>query len=335
MINLGGWALALILTLAVPNYWAALAIFLFIFVAEMGYYLLWRNQTVGLKDLSGEIKKGFSGLGKKKEKEVKATEGAVVLVDKGGKAFPPPVDEDPYRPVFDALQSLLQGPLKLRANRIDLRPVEGGSVQRYNVDGVTFEGKSFPREISGEMVGLVKSLAGMDVNDRRKPQTGQMKINTDQGRHEIEVYTAGSTAGEMMRLLVDRKKQFEFTVENLGFLQDQYETMQNIIADPGGVVILTAPEGQGLTNLCYGVIRKHDAFLSHIQTLERDPQADIEGIRHNTIAASAPSGEEQKQVEWLVSQEPDVIYIDRIDDPRTAIDLARYAKEGSMAQARR
>lgn len=328
MINLGGWAVSIALMLAVPNYWAALAIFFFFLLAEVGYYLIWRNQTVGLKDLSSEIKEAFSSFGKKKEKEVKATEGAVVLVDKGGKPFPPPIDEDPVRPVFDGLQSLLSGPLKLRAQRIDLRPVEGGSVQRYNVDGVTFEGKSFPRELAGDMVGFIKSLAGMDVNDRRKPQTGKMKINTDQARHEVDVYTAGSTAGEMMRLMLDRKKQFEFTIDTLGLLQDQFDLLQNVIADPGGVVLLTATEGQGLTNLCYAVLRKHDAFLSHIQTLERDQQSDIEGIRHNTLAASAPAGEEQKQAEWLISQEPDVIYIDRIDDPRTAIDLARFAKEG-------
>ncbi|GIW75692.1 MAG: hypothetical protein KatS3mg104_0755 [Phycisphaerae bacterium] len=92
-----------------------------------------------------------------------------------------------------------------------------------------------------------------------------------------------------------------------------------------GVVLLCAPKGQGLTNLCYAVLKKHDAFLTHIQTLERDPQSDLEGIRHNILPASASVNEELKQIDWLISQEPDVIYIDWIEDPRTAVSLAKFA----------
>ncbi len=330
-INLGAWALAIVAMLLLPNYWAALAVFLFFFFACVGYYLIWRNQTVGLADLKDEIKNAFSGLTKKKEKEVKATEGALVLMDKSGAALPPPADEDPTRPAFDALQSLLQGPMKLKAQRIDLRPVEGGAVQRYSVDGVTFEGRTFTRELAASAVELTKTLAGLDIGDRRKPQTGKMKIGTQQGKHDIDVYTAGSTAGELMRLQVDFKKQFNITVDSLGLLKDQYDLLVDTIAEPSGVVLLTAPDGQGLTNLCYAILRKHDAFLSHIQTLERDQQTDLEGIRHNALPASAPAAEESKQIDWLISQEPDVIYIDRIEDPRTAIDLAKYAKAGKRA----
>lgn len=332
MINLGGWALAFALTLIMPNYLAALGVFLLLFFAEVGYYLIWRNQTVGLADLSDEIKKGFSSFGgKKKEKEVKATEGALALMDRGGKAVIAPPDEDPSRPAFDALQSLLQGPMKLGAQRIDLRPVEGGSVQRYNVDGVTFEGRSFPRELASAAVEYAKVLAGMDVSDRRKPQTGKMKVGTEHGKHDLDVYTAGSTAGELMRMQVDVKKQYEQRIDTLGLLPDQHEQLLNAIAEPAGVVLLTAPDGQGQTNLAYAVLRKHDAFLSQILTLEREPAAELEGVRHNKLPNGAPAAEEAKQIEWLVSQEPDVIFLDRCDDPRSAIDLARYAENGKRA----
>ncbi|GIW75693.1 MAG: hypothetical protein KatS3mg104_0756 [Phycisphaerae bacterium] len=56
------------------------------------------------------------------------------------------------------------------------------------------------------MIAMIKSLAGMDKNDRRKPQTGKMTIKTDQSRHEVDVYTAGSTAGELMRCF-DRQQE--------------------------------------------------------------------------------------------------------------------------------
>jgi type II secretory ATPase GspE/PulE/Tfp pilus assembly ATPase PilB-like protein len=84
----------------------------------------------------------------------------------------------------------------------------------------------------------------------------------------------------------------------------------------------------GLTSLLYGVLRGHDAFLQHIQTVERDPEEDIEGITQNKLAGNAPPGEESKTVDWVISQEPDAILLNKIENPRTAVELINYAKGG-------
>lgn len=327
MINLGGLFLGLAILPILPNYLAALGVFIFFMGAEVAYYLLWRNNTVGLADLKGQFNDWIKGMGSKKEKEVKAVEGGVILIDKSGKAMPNPTDEDPHRDAFEALQGVFSGPVKLGAQKIELRPSEGDSVLRYTVDGVTFEGRRFNKENAAAGIGLAKELAGLDPADRRKPQAGKMKIGLEKAKKDVDVYTAGSTAGELMKLSLDAKKQFDFRVETLGFLPDQQEVMLNTIADKSGVVILTAPDAQGLTNLCYAILKRHDAFLLNIQTLERDPQVDLEGISQNKLAPNAPAAEESKQVSWMISQEPDVILMDRIDDPRSAIDLARYAQD--------
>ena len=185
-----------------------------------------------------------------------------------------------------------------------------------------------PKEAAGAAIELMKGLAGLDVADRRKPQTGKMKIGTEAKKHDADVYTAGSTSGEMLKVSIDFKKNFDFRVDDLGFLSDQHKTVLATVADPGGIVLLTAPDGQGQTNLAYAMLKQHDAFLSNIQTLERDPPFELDGITQNKLSANAASGDETKQIDWMISQQPDVIYLDRCDDPRTAIDLAKYAMEG-------
>ncbi|MGN6726762.1 MAG: ATPase, T2SS/T4P/T4SS family [Tepidisphaeraceae bacterium] len=321
------WILALAATIPLP-YFASLPIFLVIFGAEVGIYLFLRNKSVGLHDLKQQAALAWKNFGKKKEKQVTATEGMVVLIDANGKAYPPPPVDAPEHQAFETVQSVLQGPIKLGANRIELRPNEGGSVLRYTVDGVTLEGKSFTREVATAGIDLVKQLAGLDVSNRRKPQTGKMKIGTeDKKKHDADVTTAGSTSGELLKFSIDFKKQFNFDVDSLGLLSDQHKQVVNTIADSGGVVILTVPETHGMTNLAYAFLKKHDAFLSHIQSLERDPALDLEGITQNKFT-STTSGDESKQISWMISQEPDVIYIDRIDEPHTAIDLARYSLNG-------
>jgi type IV pilus assembly protein PilB len=96
------------------------------------------------------------------------------------------------------------------------------------------------------------------------------------------------------------------------------------VQEGGGIVLLSAPKGQGLTSLVYGVLRKHDAFLSHIQTIERDPPMELEGITQNTLPTNAPPAEEAKLAEWVGSQEPDVIAMSRMDDPRSAAALLKF-----------
>ncbi|MDB5328669.1 MAG: gspE 2 [Phycisphaerales bacterium] len=327
LIHLGLWIVGIGLGLVMPLYIAAVAIFIVFFAIDVAIYLSMRKKSVGLADLSKQFADWRKNIGKK-EKIVSASEHAVVLIDKGGKPLQPPTDDNPQRPAFDAIQSILSQPLRYNARRIDLRPTDGGSVVRYTVDGVTMEGKSVPKEAATAAIELMKQMAGLDPADKRKPQTGKMKITTETARHEAEIYTAGSTSGEMMRITLDFKKLYDFRVDGLGFLSDQNKTILETVAEPGGIVLLTAPDGQGQTNLAYAMLKQHDAFLSNIQTLERDPPIELEGITQNKLAANAGTGEETKQIDWMISQQPDVIFLDRCDDPRTAIDLAKYCTDG-------
>ena len=54
---------------------------------------------------------------------------------------------------------------------------------------------------------------------------------------------------------------------------------------------------------------------------------DLEGITQNTLANNASGDEEAKQVSWVVSQEPDVIMITSIEDPKSAKELATYTTD--------
>ncbi|HLL89898.1 MAG TPA: hypothetical protein VK324_11410, partial [Tepidisphaeraceae bacterium] len=64
-----------------------------------------------------------------------------------------------------------------------------------------------------------------------------------------------------------------------------------------------------------------------IQTLERDQEVDLEGVTQNKLAALPPAGEEAKQARWLTDQEPDIVMLDKVEDPVTARHLIGYAAE--------
>src|SRR4051812_40622927 len=320
--------LGLMVFLFMPSYLVALSVFLFAFILDVGIYLGMRHQKVGLKDLSKQFNTWIKSIGKGKEKEVKVAEGAVGLIDKKGSTIAPPDAESPDAAAYEAVQKLLADPLRRHAEEIQLVPAEGAWTVRFIADGVPFNGTAMARDEAAAGVQYLKKLAGLDMTELRKPQSGKMKLSYGGKKHEALVTTAGSTAGESVTVGIDVKSRHNLKLEELGLTDDQFTSILDVIHDNTGIVLVSAPKGQGLNSLIYALLRKHDAFLSHIQTIEREAPADIEGVKQNPLPANASGSEEEKLASWVTSQEPDVVAITEIEDPRTAATLLRFAAMG-------
>lgn len=325
--NLAGGVLAFFLFFALPGFFMAFLVAFLIVAVEAGVYLTLRNSKVGLGDLSGQFNEWLDSW-KGGEKKVKVIQGEVQLIGKNGNLMAAPAADDPVLAAYETVQTLLTDPLRRNAERIDLAPADGASVIKYVVDGVAYAGNPVERTRAGAAIEYVKALAGMDISEKRKPQTGTMKVSLDGQKRELAIITAGSSSGEQLRAMVDPKKRHQQKLEELGLSEDQEATVRSVILDNTGVVLVSSPRQQGLTTMLYAILRAHDAFLQHIQTIEPDAATDLEGITQNKLPAQPAPGEEQKTVGWTISQEPDVIMISNITDPKSAALLAKFAGEG-------
>jgi type II secretory ATPase GspE/PulE/Tfp pilus assembly ATPase PilB-like protein len=323
---MGGAVLAYVLFFFLPNFWIGLGILLFVFAAEIGAYLIVRHNKVGLADLKDSIRNSFTPKGKQKQHTAAA--GEVALIGKGGGVITPPLAEDPAAAGYTAVQNLLSDPLIRGAERVDMLPADGSAQVRYYVDGFLYNGPNIALDASQAGIAYLKGIAGLDLNERRKPQRGKIKVSVTGTRHELELNSAGSAAGEFLKVMVDPKKRTAFRLEGLGFSEDQLAKMEALVKEPGGIVLVSAPKGQGLTSTLYGIMRAHDAFLTHIHTVERAPEEDIEGITQNSIPANATPEDEYKQVSWVVSQEPDLLVVTLLENPKSAKELLNFASTG-------
>ena len=321
---LAGMILGFGLFFFLPTFLIAFTVLLFVLIVEAGVYLGLRHQRVGITDLKAQFREWLASF-KGGEKKVKEQPNQVQIVVKSGSVLPPPDADSMERPAFDALQTALMEPLRKNAEQVDLAPSENGSVLKYMVDGVSYRGSTVERGVAANAVMMLKSAAGLDVEDRRKPQRGTIKLGMEGRRTEFRIDTAGSTAGEYMRLLAEPKKRHDYNLDTIGFSDAQKQTLREILQERTGVVLVSAPKAQGLTSLLYAILRGHDAFLEHIHTVERAPDLDLEGITQNKLPASASPADEFKQTDWVISQEPDIIMISKLEDSRTATALARFS----------
>lgn len=318
----GGYFLFFIL----PGFGAAFGVLFGLFALDIGVYLGLRARSVGLGDLTKQLADWWHGLFKGKQKQVKAVAGQVLIMDKRGVPQAAPDSDSPDLPRYEAAQLLLTKPLRLGAERLELVAGDTAAVSFY-VDGMRYDGDAMDRNSGGAAVQYLKTVAGLDMNEHRKPQTGTFRAALDGQKFTIQITALGSAVGESVRLITNPKERQNTKLDDLGFAEEQLQIVREVVQDAGGLVLLATPRGQGLTTLSYAMLRAHDAFLFHVHTVERAPELDLEGVTQNALAANAPPAEESKQVSWVVSQEPDVLGITSLEDPRSAADLAKFAGE--------
>ena len=330
LANLSGMIVAFALFFTLPTFIVSFLVLLVIGGVEAGVYLYLRNKKVGLKDLDKQFKAWLQSLKGKKKEEV--TAGKVTVYGKDSKPLPVPEGESPDRPAYDAIQQALNGPITCEAQQVDIAPEGEAMSIKYIVDNFTHNGGTLDRAVGQAAVSYAKWAAGMNVEDRRKPQTGTLKILVDKTKHELKLQTAGTTAGEHLRMFVDPKGRHTYKPQELGLSDNQFKLLDELIkVKKGGLILLSAPKGHGLTSLFYTILRAHDVFLEHAQTIERDQEQDVEGITQNKLSPAPAAGEEFKMVDWVISQEPDVLGLSKVDDPKSAAALIEFAKSGKRA----
>ncbi|MDB5297454.1 MAG: pilB, partial [Phycisphaerales bacterium] len=327
--NLSGMVAAYAIVFALPlSFFLVFPIVLLILAAEAAVYLKMRDKVSGLDDLKRQFQDWKSGL--KRAKKVDAP-GAVVLMGKGG-PMPVPEGTAPERLAYDAVQLALTDPLRKGADQIDLTPAADGTRVKFLVDLVSYDLPTPLDAAAGPAaVTYIKEAVGLDPDERRKPQSGSLKLTVDGEKREAKVQSAGTTAGEFVRMVMNPAKRHARKLSELGMPDAQLATVKGAIADRSGVVLVATPKGHGLTQLAYGLLRGHDAFMEHLQSIERDAADGAEGVTPNPLAAAAPPADEAQKVDWVISQAPDVIFLDKMESPQSAAALVAYSAEDKRA----
>ncbi|MBI5864805.1 MAG: Flp pilus assembly complex ATPase component TadA, partial [Planctomycetes bacterium] len=285
MISLSVGAAALLLVVILP-FVAGFSVFCVVVGAYMIAYVVHRNGLVVPEDrvctpahFQRIMHEGFS----RKEKLLDVKE-RVKLTGPDRKTITPPEDQA-GRQQFAFAQDLLYDALWRRTGEIQVVPAGQGSRIRLDIDGIVAERDPIARPDGDSFVAFMKRSAGLALDERRKPQKGKITAQIGTTKQEIIVKTTGSTAGETLTLhVVGPEKTMK--VADVGMTEQQVTAFRNLMFGEKGMIVVTAPPGQGLTTTVYSLARTHDAFLQNIQLLEYDRELDIDNITQRTYVQS-------------------------------------------------
>jgi type IV pilus assembly protein PilB len=132
---------------------------------------------------------------------------------------------------------------------------------------------------------FIKNLADLDIEEKRKPQKGKFKTLKEKEMAEWEVNTAGSTAGEKIRI----KHIEEETISKLpdiGLTSRDLESLIQLRDKSEGLFIISGPRKSGISTTFYSFIRNHDPFLNNVNTLEMQPSVNLGNVTQNIYTLS-------------------------------------------------
>ncbi|MCD6395772.1 MAG: Flp pilus assembly complex ATPase component TadA [Planctomycetes bacterium] len=320
--GIGGGAL---IWLVVPVFIIGVFLYVLAVGASSLAYVMHRNAKVPQFDkvlTADHIK----GLFQKEDKELQELE-KLSFVTANNNEVPIPESKTADFFGYKAAYDLFYDGIEKRAEVINLVPAKQQYAVIYRVDGASIKQPAMEREQTNYFVHFVKSVAGLDTGEKRKPQTGNLEINQGKESTQWEVSTAGSTAGEQIKIRKIPKKKF-LDVSQLGFTESQFKQIHQLQDTGNGLYIVSGPKKSGTTTTFYTLLTQHDAFLNSISTLEKDPQTDLPNITQEVFSLSdTGTTTYEKKLKQVIRMGPDILGVADCESKESAEDLCQAGRE--------
>jgi type IV pilus assembly protein PilB len=266
-----------------------------------------------------------------KEKKLEALQSfAFITANKNEVPVPEPRTPDffGYKTAFEILKDAIWR----RASNIVFSPTAQDYQVAYNVDGTIEKQPSLAKDQIEYFINFIKHLADLDTKEKRKPQKGTFIVHQKKNKKDSvwEVTTAGSTAGEQVRIKQITQED-PIRISDLGLMPEQYELLNGFKKRKQGLFVLSGPEKSGSTTTLYALLRNHDAFMNNINTLEKQPSEPLPNITQNVYSLS-DSGTTTfaKKLLSIVRSGPDILGISDCDDADTARIACAAAQDGKI-----
>lgn len=331
-VYMGGGVAALAAILFIPIFWVGWPVGILLLLGPILAYWNVRNKEVPENARFYLTATGLRGALEDRKARAAAKGATLFFIDRQKKDVPVPLREDPMFEVYMRTEELLGPALASRATKVEVASGANGALVSQTIDGVRFKREPMPVDVAGKVIDFLKSIAGLDIEDRRRRQTGELKVKSAGAEHVLTIAVNGSSAGQSMRLDIDRTMRISKPFDSLGLLPQQMEALRVFeqVHERHGVILLGAPAGQGVTTMGYSFISRHDAFTSNIKTIERQIELRLDGVDHVQYDPSNPAVDFATNLQSILRRDPDIVLVADVKEPNTGKVAATPGLQGPL-----
>jgi len=160
---------------------------------------------------------------------------------------------------------------------------------RYEIDGVWHNGEATDRESGDVMLAVIKTLANLNVKDRRNKQQGKFGAKYQEKSFLCPIVTQGVSTGERVILTRTVDKQLFSNYDDLGMREGIEKRWAQIMASDQGLVVLSSLPAGGLTTITDVSLDDTDRLMRDFVAIEdvNHPENEIQNIGVHTYDSSA------------------------------------------------
>ncbi|MCL2340324.1 MAG: GspE/PulE family protein [Proteobacteria bacterium] len=230
-----------------------------------------------------------------------------------------------------AVNHLFNYALEQRASDIHIEPKRDTCLVRFRIDGVLHTIYKLPKAVHAAIVSRIKSLARMDIAEKRRPQDGRIKIGRreEDSAAELRVSTIPVAFGEKTVMRILNPEVIFQDLDHLGFSRRDRIVFNSFMTAAHGIILVTGPTGSGKSTTLYSTLKQIASPDKNIITVE-DP---VEMVHEdfNQIAVQAQIDVTFSTIlRNILRQDPDVIMIGEIRDLETATHAVQAALTGHL-----
>ncbi len=165
----------------------------------------------------------------------------------------------------------------------------------------------------------------MNIAERRVPQDGRIPVRHENKDYDLRVSCLPTKWGEKIVMRILDNSSTLVGLNKLGFAPHVQAQLEELVAQPNGMVLTTGPTGSGKTTTLYSVLHKINSVEKNIITIEDPIEYTLAGVSQVQVNKKAgltfATG-----LRSFLRQDPDIIMVGEMRD----LETAQIAVEASL-----
>ena len=200
---------------------------------------------------------------------------------------------------------------------------------RYRIDGECMVAHKIPANYKRAIISRIKIMSGLDITERRRPQSGKILFKLDKRNLEYRVEITpivGNQEAVVLRLLSASRP---LPLGEMGLMPHNLERFKEVLKKPYGLILCVGPTGSGKTTTLHSALVHINTTARKIWTVE-DPveitQPGLCQVQVNTKVGYSFA----EALRSFLRGDPDVIMVGEIRDSETAKITVEAALTGHL-----
>ena len=237
--------------------------------------------------------------------------------------------EDSTASVVSFVNQIIKEALKEHATDIHVEPLENDLRIRFRIDGVLHETPVPPniRILQASFISRLKIMANLNIAERRLPQDGRINLELEGRPIDVRVATIPSVTGESISLRLLGQQVFDF--DRLGLDVKSLAQIQQLLAMPNGIILLTGPTGCGKSTTLYTFLSTLNTKERRIVTIEDPVEYKLPGVIQIAVKSEIDLTF-ATALRSVLRGDPNVIMVGEMRDFETAEIAIRSALTGHL-----